>query len=155
MTWWFVLQLIGEKTMDEQGFRTFMQEANKSERTIGRYTSCVDTFAEYLQQYKHKPLSAMTLTDVRDYAAWGEGRVKGLNQHLWALKVYGEFTANRELVLLTNELFGARSAASYKLKEFHDELYVKESGFKGIAPLPKEAAYAVETARYIDRLVEH
>jgi hypothetical protein len=232
--------------MDEAGYINKMRREKKSERTVTRYTNCLRTVADFLWKHKRKKrIDDITPKDVKDFESWGDKKLKNFNQHIWALKIYAEYTANHELEMLTNECLGARYAAEYKLKDFlgidpkHLEklklegiktvkhmldagrtisgrkllsketgvpldtvlelvklsdlaripglkkirarlyydagldtvekiakldpgdliqmlrVFIKRSGFNGIAPMPKEAATSVATAKYIAKIVEY
>ena len=60
--------------------------------------------------------------DVRDFAKWGDRQIKILNQYLWAIKTYAEFTSNHAMDMTANALIGARYAAQMKLQEFRGVL---------------------------------
>jgi len=232
--------------MDEAGFQKYMRDQKKSKRTVTHYTTCLQTVADYLWKHKQeKHIDAITPKDVKDFESWGERKLKTFNQHIWALKVYAEYTENYGLEMATNELLGSRYAAQYKLKDFlgvapedvaklkvigirtveqmlkagrteserknlaektgvaidtilelvklsdlaripglrkvrarlyfdagldtvekiakwdSGELiqmltdFIKRTGLNGTAPLPKEAATSVATAKYIDKIIEY
>jgi len=121
--------------MNKAGFQKHMRDQKKTERTVSRYTTCLETVANYLRKYKQeKSIDEITPKDVKDFELWGSKKLKTFNQYIWALKVYAEYSENYELEMFTNELLGSRNAAKYKLKDFHgvDPEGVEKLKLKGI-----------------------
>ncbi len=124
--------------MDKKGFVEFMRMNKKSESTIKRYVDGVRTFEKYLLEYEGKCLEEAPPEDMRAFASWGDQELRAINQHLWGLKVYSEYTSNETLAIVANELIGARYSAQFKIKDF-----------EGIPPehAKKLASKAIKTAK--------
>ena len=121
--------------MDEAGYQAYMRRQRKSARTIERYTIGLRTVADFLRN-RNPPqrLDDITPKEMQAFESWGAKKHKKVNQCIWALKVYAEYTANGDMEMLANERLGSRYAASYMLKDFLgvDPNHAKMLGMKGI-----------------------
>ena len=105
--------------MDIARFKEFMRDDKKSERTVSRYAEFIENITTYFQQHQSgKSIDLITSNDLKDFESWAEFNLNSINQHLWALKVYAEYSGNHELEMLASELLGIRYSKGYKLKEF-------------------------------------
>lgn len=105
--------------MDKRAFIHFMRENKKSDRTIARYVKYLEVFKRYLLEKKRgKHLEEVTPGDVKNFAFWGDKELKGITQHLWAIKVYAEYMSRHDLEMTANELMGERYASQFKIKDF-------------------------------------
>jgi predicted flap endonuclease-1-like 5' DNA nuclease len=133
-------------TMDEEGFIAFMKKERKSERAIQRYCRYMKTFEEYLIR-NGKSLESVSPQDIEDFISWGAQSLK-VNQYLWGLKVYFEYTSNEMMEMTATVLIGERYMVQSKLKDFRGVApeHIEKLAFMGIKT-PKDMLNAGKTEK--------
>jgi hypothetical protein len=119
-----ILAAIQEKKMDEAGFRQFMKKQGRSQGTMD---SCVD-FTRGFEEYLNTHLDRMELNEAQPeqldaFLAWGKGKFKSMNSHLWAISRYYEYTGNDTMRRHANQI---RSQKIEKGRSKRSSLLLKE-----------------------------
>jgi len=84
-------------TMDEVGFKDFLKQKKKADKTIKAYVSHVKKFESYLAEYREgRRLDQAGSKDIRGFANWSVGELKSVAPFLAAILKYYEHLSNKE-----------------------------------------------------------
>jgi len=107
--------------MGEESFRKFLKKSGRSQSAIERCLGYVADFADYLAKNRDAiSIDEISERDLERYVDWIETEPKAsAKMHLWALSYYFEYTSNRRLFKLANEMRQQRiKRKPFKLKKF-------------------------------------
>jgi len=105
--------------MNEEKFKTFLDQNKKSESTINSYIKSVKILEDFLGTHgKNITLDEAAPDDMRAFFSWGKEELKNVYRTFWGIKAYYQFTQAAELENTVSELMEYFQNESRLLREF-------------------------------------
>ena len=91
--------------MNEDAFRAFMEKQRRSQGTIEQSLQLLREFEAYLGEHRAgKALDEAHPEDLNAFVSWKKKQRKSVNSYLWAIHRYYEYTSNRPMRRLANDM---------------------------------------------------